>query len=200
MKIYLVRHGQSEGNVKNLWYGSTDLPLTELGREQARLAGQKLREASFAACYASPLCRALDTAKLVMEGRTEPLHIVPDLREQHMGLFEPKTVEQIRAEDPDFYQALMADWVHLTPPEGEPFDTGMAPRVARVLDALVEKGEDCLIVAHNGPLVFAISYLLGLPIEAAGRFYLKQGCFSMIEIDRETIYNPSHALMRYYNV
>lgn len=200
MKIYLVRHGQSEGNVKNLWYGSSDLPLTDLGREQARLAGQKLRDVPFSACYSSPLSRAHHTAQLVMEGRSEPLHIVPDLREQHMGLFEPKTVEEIRAEDPDFFRALMADWVHLTPPEGEPFDTGLAPRVAKILDELVEKGEDCLIVAHNGPLVFAISYLLGLPIEAAGRFYLKQGCFSMIEIDREHIYNPSHALMRYYNV
>lgn len=200
MKIYLVRHGQSEGNLKNLWYGSSDLPLTELGREQARLAGQKLRDVTFSACYASPLSRALDTAKLVMEGRPEPMHIVPDLREQHMGLFEPKTVEQIRAEDPDFFRALMADWVHLTPPEGEPFDTSLAPRVAKVLDELAEKGEDCLIVAHNGPLVFAITHLLGLPIEAAGRFYLKQGCYSMIEIDREHIYNPSHALMRYYNV
>lgn len=200
MKIYLVRHGQSEGNLKNLWYGSSDLPLTDLGREQARQAGAKLRDISFAACYASPLIRAHDTAKLVMEGRSEPIHILPDLREQHMGLLEPKPVPQIQAEDPDFFQALMSDWVHICPPEGEPYDTGLAPRVARVLDELVEKGEDCLIVAHNGPLVFAISYLLGLPIEAAGRFYLKQGCFSMIEIDSEAIYNPSHALLRYYNV
>ena len=199
MKIYLVRHGQSEGNVRELWYGSSDLPLTDLGRQQAREAGEKLRDVTFAICYASPLIRALDTAKLVMEGRSEPMHIVPDLREQHMGLFEPKTVQEIRAEDPAFFRALMADWIHLTPPEGEPFDTGLAPRVARVLDELVARGEDCLIVAHNGPLVFAISYLLGLPIEAAGRFYLKQGCYSMIEIDREHIYNPSHALMRYYN-
>ena len=37
-------------------------------------------------------------------------------------------------------------------------------------------------------------------MEAAGRFYLKQGCFSMVEIDREHIYNPAHALLRYYNV
>ena len=199
MKIYLVRHGQSVGNVRELWYGSSDLPLTDLGRQQAREAGEKLRGVSFSACYASPLIRAKDTAQLVMEGRTEPMYIVPDLREQHMGLFEPKSVSQIKAEDPDFFQALMADWIHLTPPEGEPFDTGLAPRVAKVLDELVAKGEDCLIVAHNGPLVFAISYLLGLPIEAAGRFYLKQGCYSMIEIDREHIYNPSHALLRYYN-
>ena len=200
MKIYLVRHGQSEGNVRELWYGSSDLPLTDLGRQQAREAGEKLRGVSFAACYASPLIRAKDTADLVMEGRDEPMYIVADLREQHMGLFEPKSVPQIKAEDPDFFRALMADWIHITPPEGEPFDTGLAPRVAKVLDDIVAKGEDCLIVAHNGPLVFAISYLLGLPIEAAGRFYLKQGCFSMIEMDNEAIYNPSHALLRYYNV
>jgi broad specificity phosphatase PhoE len=200
MKIYLVRHGQSVGNVKNLWYGSSDLPLTDLGREQARQAGEKLRDVSFSACYASPLIRAHDTAKLVMEGRNRPIYIVSDLEQQHMGLIEPKSVPQIKEEDPDFFGALMADWVHITPPEGEPFDTGLAPRVAKVLDELVEKGEDCLIVAHNGPLVFALSYLLGLPIEAAGRFYLKQGCFSMVEIDKDAIYNPSHALLRYYNV
>lgn len=35
MKLYLIRHGQSEGNVKDLWYGRSDLPLTELGRQQA---------------------------------------------------------------------------------------------------------------------------------------------------------------------
>ena len=200
MKIYLVRHGQSVGNVKNLWYGSTDLPLTDLGREQARQAGEKLRGTAFSACYTSPLSRARDTAALVMAGRQEPTVIVPDLREQHMGLLEPKSVPQIRTEDPDFFSALMADWVHICPPEGEPYDTGLAPRVARVLDGLTAKGEDCLVVAHNGPLVFALAHLLGLPMEAAGRFYLKQGCFSMVEIDREHIYNPAHALLRYYKV
>lgn len=200
MKIYLVRHGQSEGNLKNLWYGSSDLPLTELGRHQARQAGEKLREIDLPVCYVSPLIRARHTAELVLEGRAVPMVVEHDLREQHMGLFEPKSVPQIQAEDPEFFRALMADWIHITPPEGEPFDTGLAPRVARVLDRIVEKGEDCLIVAHNGPLVFALSYLLGLPIEAAGRFYLKQGCFSMVEIDKDAIYNPSHALLRYYNV
>ena len=39
MKLYLIRHGQSEGNVKDLWYGRSDLPLTELGRQQAAQVG-----------------------------------------------------------------------------------------------------------------------------------------------------------------
>ena len=72
MKIYLVRHGQSVGNVKNLWYGSTDLPLSERGRKPARQAGEKLRGMAFSACYTSPLSRARDTAALVMAGRQEP--------------------------------------------------------------------------------------------------------------------------------
>ena len=200
MKIYLVRHGQSEGNLRDLWYGSTDLPLTDLGRQQAREAGEKLREVPFAACYVSPLSRARETAELVLAGRDVPVTIVPDLREQHMGLLETMTVADIRREMPDLYAEMQHDWLHADPPEGESFANSLVPRVAAALDAVVAKGEDCLIVAHNGPLVFAISYLLGLPIEAAGRFYLKQGCFSMIEIDREAIYNPSHALLRYYNV
>lgn len=201
MKLYLVRHGQSEGNVRQLWYGSSDLPLTPMGREQARQAGEKLRHIPLPVCYVSPLIRARDTAELVLAGRDGvPTVVEPDLREQHMGLLETKSVPEIRAEDPDYFARLMADWVHICPPEGEPFDTGLVPRVARVLDELVEKGEDCLIVAHNGPLTFALAHLLGLPMEAAQRFYLEQGCFSMVEVERERIHNESHAILRYYNV
>ena len=76
MKIYLVRHGQSEGNVRELWYGSSDLPLTDLGRQQARESGEKLRGVSFAACYASPLIRAKDTADLVKAARAKR-HLLP---------------------------------------------------------------------------------------------------------------------------
>ena len=44
MKVYLVRHGQSVGNLKNLWYGSSDLPLTDLGREMLQKELQRLSE------------------------------------------------------------------------------------------------------------------------------------------------------------
>ena len=54
--------------------------------------------------------------------------------------------------------------------------------MARALDAIVAKGEDCAIFAHNGPLCFAVTYLLGLPMEAAPRFYFHQGCYSLIQL------------------
>ena len=58
MYLYLVRHGQSVGNERQLFFGAKDYPLTPLGREQAKQAADKLREASFTRCVASPLSRA----------------------------------------------------------------------------------------------------------------------------------------------
>lgn len=198
MKLYLVRHGQSEGNVKNLWYGVSDLPLTQLGREQARQVGEKLRDIPLAAAYASPLSRALDTARLALADRDVPLHIVPDLREQDMGELETLSVAEIARLDPDYLSRLRGDWVHIVPKGGEPFDTGLAPRVAAALDAIVARGEDCVLFAHNGPLCYAVTYLLGLPIENCPMFYLTQGCYTLIEID-PAFWNPKRALLRTYN-
>ena len=118
MKIYLVRHGQSEGNVRDLWYGKTDLPLTELGRSQARQAGEKLKNIPFSVCYASPLSRALETAKLVMAGRDEPMRIVDDLQEQFMGELETMSVAEIGARDAAMLAQLKENWIHMTSPPG----------------------------------------------------------------------------------
>lgn len=69
MRLYLVRHGQSEGNVAKTFHGHTDYPLTELGREQARQAGEKLKDTAFVRCVASDLSRAWDTALSCVAGR-----------------------------------------------------------------------------------------------------------------------------------
>lgn len=184
MKLYLVRHGQSEGNVRDLWYGRNDLPLTDLGRQQAFQVGEKLKNIPLAAAYISPLQRASETARIALLGREDiPRVMMPDLMEQDMGALETLSVADIRAQNPEYLGKLLSNWVHTPPTGGEPFDTGVAPRVARALDAIIAKGEDCAIFAHNGPLCFAMTYLLGLPLEAAPRFYFRQGCYTMIQLD-----------------
>lgn len=184
MKLYLVRHGQSEGNVRDLWYGRNDLPLTDLGRQQAFQVGEKLKNIHLAAAYISPLQRAAETARIALLGREDiPRVMMPDLMEQDMGELETLSVADIRAQNPEYLAQLLSNWVHTPPTGGEPFDTGVAPRVARALDAIIAKGEDCAIFAHNGPLCFAMTYLLGLPLETAPRFYFRQGCYTMIQLD-----------------
>lgn len=77
MKIYLVRHGQTDWNVRHLAQGRTDIPLNETGRRQAMELRDKVRELHFDVCYSSPLTRALETAKIVTDDSCEI--IVDDL-------------------------------------------------------------------------------------------------------------------------
>ena len=67
MKLYLIRHGQSEGNVRQVFHGQFDYPLTAQGRQEALLCGEKLRDVPLTHCYASDLQRARDTAALALQ-------------------------------------------------------------------------------------------------------------------------------------
>lgn len=87
--LYLVRHGQTELNVKNILQGWHDSPLTARGREQAlatRVAFED-RGVTFDHAYSSPLGRARCTAELIVgEGRS--IELVDELREWHLGSLE----------------------------------------------------------------------------------------------------------------
>ena len=87
--LYLVRHGQTELNVKNILQGWRDSPLTARGREQALAtrAAFEVRGVTFDHVYSSPLGRARCTAELIVgEGRS--IELVDDLREGHLGSLE----------------------------------------------------------------------------------------------------------------
>ena len=86
MKIYVVRHGESENNLKEKWTGWYDTPLTEKGIEDAKAAGKILCGVSFDKIYASDLSRAVNTAKTALpncEYETSAL-----LREVNVGNLE----------------------------------------------------------------------------------------------------------------
>ena len=70
--LVLVRHGQSTWNLENRFTGETDVPLTELGREQARAAGIRLRTIGFVQGFTSELQRAIDTMSLILEEALQP--------------------------------------------------------------------------------------------------------------------------------
>ena len=86
MKIYVIRHGESENNLKEKWTGWYDTPLTEKGIEDAKAAGKILCGVSFDKIYASDLSRAVNTAKTALpncEYETSAL-----LREVNVGNLE----------------------------------------------------------------------------------------------------------------
>jgi broad specificity phosphatase PhoE len=64
-RLHFIRHGESELNVQQLFAGSTDTPLTDKGRRQARQAGRRARTLGIDHIIASPLSRALETAQII---------------------------------------------------------------------------------------------------------------------------------------
>ncbi|MCQ9209962.1 2,3-diphosphoglycerate-dependent phosphoglycerate mutase [Granulicatella seriolae] len=93
MKLVLVRHGQSEWNQKNLFTGWTDVDLTEEGKEEARLAGQRLKASGieFDCAYMSVLKRAIKTCHIILDEMNQ--NWIPEtktwrLNERHYGALQ----------------------------------------------------------------------------------------------------------------
>lgn len=184
MYLYLVRHGQSTGNERQLFFGVNDHPLTRLGREQARQAAEKLREVEFTRCVASPLSRAWDTAMICTEGRFVVPEACPAIAEQDMGELEGLTWGAAEARFGDHIGALLTDWFHTPPPGGED-PALMLLRVGACVDELVLRGKDTLAVAHNGSLSLILLHL-GLAKESdmfTREWTFRHGCYSAIRVD-----------------
>lgn len=116
MKLYIMRHGETELNKKKLLQGQMDTPLSEAGEAQAREAGCKIRARglSFDRIYSSPLRRAVRTAQLAGEIPEESVRIDGRLTELDYGPFEGKGYEEL---DKGMY-AFFEDPLHNPPPEG----------------------------------------------------------------------------------
>ena len=181
MKLYLVRHGESECNVQRRLYGRTDCSLTEKGCRQAREVGEKLVGEHIDLCISSPLIRAAETARLALAGRSVRIELDDGLMEQDMGEWENVYFPGLMEREPEVMQAMLFDWTQVIPPEGESFASVKA-RVAAALERIAADGRDTLLVAHNGPLSTAMALLLGLPDSCVNSFWFDQGFFSCVEL------------------
>ncbi|VUC88363.1 alpha-ribazole-5'-phosphate phosphatase [Salmonella sp. NCTC 11881] len=126
MRLWLVRHGETEANVAGLYSGHAPTPLTEKGIGQAKTLHTLLRHAPFDRVLCSELERARHTARLVLEGRDVPQHILPELNEMYFGDWEMRHHRDLTHEDAESYAAWCTDWQNAVPTNGEGF-SGFLP-------------------------------------------------------------------------
>jgi broad specificity phosphatase PhoE len=100
LRLYLIRHGETEWALTSRHTGLTDIPLTANGEDESRELGKHLRDIQFAHVLTSPLKRARQTCELV--GLDKVLEIEPDLAEWDYGDYEGKRSEDIRKGRPDW--------------------------------------------------------------------------------------------------
>jgi probable phosphoglycerate mutase len=99
--LIVIRHGETAWNREKRMQGTTDTPLSDVGREQARALGRRLADRAFAALYTSDLARAWDTARAIAELTGREAVTDARLQERRFGIFEGLTAEEIVARYPE---------------------------------------------------------------------------------------------------
>jgi broad specificity phosphatase PhoE len=173
----LVRHGETEWSRTGKHTGSTDVPLTERGREQARALGAALRDRSFQIVLASPLQRAWETCGLAGYGDVAQRR--DELREWDYGAYEGRTTPEVREEHPGW--TLWRDGV----PGGET-DAHVGARADRVIGELRSLPGDVALFAHGHFLRVLAARWLGLEPADGRLFALDTATISVLGYERET--------------
>jgi len=169
-KIYLIRHGTTEANKAGMYYGSTDVPLSNEGVDVVAdlAAAGKYPKSDGAYLYTTGLLRTEQTFFLIYGCREH--ETVPELGEYRFGAFEMKTHEQL--EDNEAYRAWISDKEGMTPCPGGESPNDFRTRISAGFSKILEryKGEkalerDSIIVCHGG----VISHIMRICFPGEGK-------------------------------
>lgn len=183
-ELYLIRHGETDWNRRNLYQGTTDVPLNDTGREQAEALAERLAGVAFDAAYTSPLRRAEDTARAVLGATSVPLMRVRELMELSYGHWQGRSPGAAELE----LQWRQAPWT-VRFPGGESLED-VRMRAAAAVGAIVAAhgGEKVLVSGHGHLNRVLLIHLLGRPRETFWEIAQPNGaCWRLeIGIDPET--------------
>jgi len=140
LRLYLIRHGETEWALSGRHTGRTDIPLTQNGEDEARELGKHLKDIRFAQVMTSPLQRAQQTCALV--GLNQAPEIEPDLTEWDYGDYEGKRSVDIRKERPDW--TIFRDGC----PQGE-MPAQISARADRLLARLCKLDGNIALFSHG---------------------------------------------------
>lgn len=183
MKVYLIRHGETEWNVQRRVQGALDSPLTQNGVQQAENAAKRLAEVDFAAAFASPQTRAYRTAACIA-ARHEGLTLAkePCLREFSFGDWEGHLLDEMPKEEPALWNIYTKTPSAFTAPHGDCMIARVAEAKAFV-DKLVQTyyGQNVLCVSHGYAIRIFLSAALGVPLESTRFFMPGNTSISIVE-------------------
>lgn len=182
-RLYIIRHGQTDSNVRSTYLGHTDIELNSVGLEQAQLLAERLSDIHFDALYTSPLIRAVQTAEAIAK-KQKNLFMTMNygLIERDFGIWDNLTYDEIVSKSPAESREWFSNWVDYEIPDGESART-VHNRVGKTLDKIIENNPDknVLIVSHLGVIRHMIAYLLKMDIADSWCFTADNCSVSIIE-------------------
>ncbi|QWC00689.1 histidine phosphatase family protein [Mycoplasmatota bacterium] len=177
MKIYLIRHGQTDANKNSIIQGRADNPLNETGRMQAKETAKYLLDQGidFDYCVSSPLDRAIETAEIIKNTMKLDLktHIEDDLIERDFGDFDGNQIEE------GYFQA-----VHQGIIPGMETDSQIENRVKTFFNYFFKKcsSKQVLMIAHSHVIkALLVQQLPDFDYDT----YLTNCCINILEYDQD---------------
>jgi alpha-ribazole phosphatase len=182
MKLYLIRHGETEYNRVRRLCGHTNLPLNERGRKQAEGLRERFKSVSVNYLYSSDLRRAEETAQITFPEKKSQITTSALIRELDFGEWEGRTSEEIIARDEKAYKLWLENPALSTPPRGESLST-IENRVKQFLREIVGKFKDetVAVVTHSGPIRVILCDALGIPSNFFWRIAVNSAGVSIID-------------------
>jgi 2,3-bisphosphoglycerate-dependent phosphoglycerate mutase len=187
-QLTLMRHGESEGNVRDIYQGHADLPLTNTGREQAAALAERWRAEGmhFDRIIASPLQRARITAEIIAARLGPPLELDPTWMEWENGKLAG--LRMVEAQEKYPRPRFLHPYIHIGE-SGESI-TEIYLRAGRAVQGLIDRPPGSyLVVAHGGILNMALRAILGITPQAdfqGAHFRFRNTAFARL------IYLPGH--------
>lgn len=187
MELILIRHGESEGNVKEVVYGHTDYPMTVKGMSQVPKILEISKRYQIDGIYTSPLVRANVIADAIGEDRG--LDVIKDdrLKEIYFGDYEDLKREEVVEIVGDKYYDVIGFFDHVAMPGGEHQDEFLA-RVQSFIDELLA-GEDgtYVITSHFGVIKATLNHLMGYDKQMLRQLAIKPGAVIKLSIKKDRV-------------
>ncbi len=186
----LVRHGESDANAAAQLVGRLDPQLTELGRQQAQRVADALRPRAPALVVSSPLLRALDTGRAIAAAAGCDVVLDDRLIELDYGEWDGRGLTDV---PPDAWERWRTD-PQFAPPGGESLEAVTARMSAAMADLLARDDErPVVVVSHVSPIKAAVTWALGVGVEATWRLRLDLASLTTITG------SPTAVMLRAYN-
>ncbi len=184
MKLILVRHGETVGNLSGIKQGHLPGELTEKGLEQAKKLALRLKDENIDMIFSSDLKRAVDTTKEISKFHNVPVIYTTELRERCHGPFEGRHYSEY---DKARKESGM-DKIDFKFENSESYRE-IKERAGKFLKTLMKEhsGKAVLICSHNCFNRMLLGLLLKMPIEEAAELEQDNACINIVEIDRDKL-------------
>ncbi len=179
--IHLIRHGEVQAR-PNIFLGTTDVDLNQLGKRQSNFLAQHLIETQVDRCFCSPLARAQQTAELIATTAGLKVETDPSLREINFGLWEERTFNEIESADPQQTQQWCNDPLAFTFPNGDSVAEFIQRMRIYMQRLKTTDDQHILLVTHGGVIRILLTLLLQLEPQQQFKFEIGRGSLSTIKL------------------